>query len=142
VKKIIILVAILTIGFLSCKKEKAQSTVESETLSIENATMIVAGSLAFSSETNSGTVKVYKQRDGKYILTLENLNLKVSRPSFVIYLSQSEIVSPSSIKICSVGKLNGNISHALPAHIDFTVFKYLIIQTEHSDEFIASAELR
>ena len=141
-KKLIILLVILSTGILSCKKDKAQPSVDTENLAIENAKVIVAGNLSFSSETNCGTVKVYQQEDGKYLLALENLNLKVSRPSFVIYLSQSEIVSSSSIKIFSVGKLYGNILHALPANIDFTFFKYLIIQTEHSDEFIASAELR
>ena len=140
-KKLIILVVILTTGFLSCKKDKAQPAADTETLSIENATVIVAGSLAFSSETNSGMVKVYQQKDGKYLLALEKLNVKVSRPSFVIYLSPSETVSSSSIKICSVGKLYGNILHALPPNLDFTFFKYLIIQTEHSDEIIVSAEL-
>ena len=140
-KKLIILVVILSTGFLSCKKDKAQPAADTETLSIENATVIVAGSLGFSSETNSGMVKVYQQKDGKYLLALEKLNLKVNSQSFVIYLSPSEMVLPSSIKICSVGKLSGDILHALP-DIDFTIFKYLIIQTEHSDETIASAELK
>ena len=132
---------VLSTGFLSCKKDKAQPAADAETLSIENATVIVSGNLAFSSETSSGLVKVYQQQDGKYLLALENLRFKVSRPSFIIYLSQSEFVSTSSIKICSAGKLTVNILHALPSNIDLTVFRYLIIQTEHSDEIIASAEL-
>ena len=140
-KKLIIPLIILSTGFLSCKKDKAQPAVDTETVTIENATVILAGTLAYSSETNSGMVKVYQQKDGKYLLGLEKLNIKVSRPSFVIYLSPSETVSSSSIKIFSVGKLYGNIFHALPPNIDFTFFKYLIIQTEHSDETIVSAEL-
>ena len=132
---------ILSTGFLSCKKDKAQPAADMETLSIENATVIVAGSLGSSSETNSGMVKVYQQKEGKYLLALEKLNVKVSRPSFVIYLSPLETVSSSSIKIFSAGKLYGNILHALPPNLDFTFFKYLIIQTEHSDEIIVSAEL-
>ena len=103
--------------------------------------MIVAGSLVFSSETNSGLVKIYLQQDGKYLLALEKMNYKVSSTSFVINLSPSKAVSSSSIKICSVTNLYGNVFHALPANLDFTFFKYLIIQTEHSDEIIVSAEL-
>ena len=140
-KKLIIPLIILSTGFLSCNKDKAQPAVDTETVTIENATVILSGTLAYSSETNSGMVKVYQQKDGKYLLALEKLNLKVNSPSFVIYLSPSEMVLPSSIKICSFGKLNGDILHALP-DIDFTIFKYLIIQTEHSDENIASAELK
>ena len=140
-KKLIILVVILSTGFLSCEKDKAQAAHDAETLNTENATLIVSGSLAVSSETSTGLVKVYKQKNGKYLLVLENVKFKVSRPSFVIYLSQSELVSTSSIKICSVGKFSGDILHALPSNIDFTSFKYLIIQTEHSDEIIGSAEL-
>jgi len=131
---------ILSTGFLSCKKDKVQPAVDTETVTIENATVILKGTLTYSSETNSGMVKVYQQKDGKYLLALEKLNLKVNSQSFVIYLSPSEMVLPSSIKICSVGKLSGDILHALP-DIDFTIFKYLIIQTEQSDEIIASAEL-
>ena len=140
-KKLIIPLIILSTGFLSCKKDKVQPAVDTETVTIENATVILKGTLTYSSETNSGMVKVYQQKDGKYLLALEKLNLKVNSPSFVIYLSPSEMVLPSSIKICSVGKLSGDILHALP-DIDFTIFKYLIIQTEHSDETIASAELK
>jgi hypothetical protein len=141
VKKLIISLIILSTGFLSCKKDKAQPVVDTKTVTIENATVILAGNLAYSSETNSGIVKVYQQKDGKYLLALEKLNLKVNSPSFVIYLSSSEMVLPSSIKICSVGKLSVDILHSLPPDIDFTIFKYLVIQTEQSDEFIASAEL-
>ena len=119
----------------------APPAADAEILNIENATVIVSGNLALSSETNSGMAKVYKQKDGKFVLALEDLKFKVSRPSFVIYLSPSEIVTTSSIKICSVGKLSGDILHALPLNIDFTVFRYLIIQTEHSDEIIVSTEL-
>ena len=140
-KKLIIPLIILSTSFLACKKDKAQPAVDTETVTIENATVILAGTLAYSSETNSGMVKVYQQKDGKYLLVLENLKFKVSPPSFVIYLSQSEIVSTWSIKICSVGKLSGDIIHALPSNVDFTSFKYLIMQTEHSDEIIVSAEL-
>ena len=140
-KKLIIPLVVLSTGFLSCKKDKAQPAIDTETVTIENATTILAGTLAYSSEPNSGMVKVYQQKDGKYLLALEKLNLNVNSPSFVIYLSPSEMVLPSSIKICSVGKLSGDILHTLP-DIDFTIFKYLIIQTEHSDETIASAELK
>ena len=140
-KKLNIPLIILSTGFLSCKKDKVQPAVDTETVTIENATVILKGTLTYSSETNSGMVKVYQQKDGKYLLALEKLNLKVNSLSFVIYLSPSETVLRSSIKICSVGKLSGDILHALPPDIDFTIFKYLIIQTEHSDETIASAEL-
>ena len=139
-KKLIIPLIILSTGFLSCKKDKAQPSVDTKIVTIENATMILAGTLAYSSETHSGIVKVYQQKDGKYLLALEKLNFKVNSPSFVIYLSSSEMVLSSSIKICSVVKLSGDILHALP-DINFTIFKYLIIQTEQSDEIIASAEL-
>ena len=133
--------AILSAGFLSCKKDKVQPAVETETFTLENASVIVAGSLVFSSETNSGLVKIYLQQDGKYLLALEKMNYKVSSTSFVINLSPSKAVSSSSIKICSVTNLYGNVFHALPANLDFTFFKYLIIQTEPSEEIIASAEL-
>lgn len=141
-KKLLILVAFLSTAFLSCKKDKAQTGVETASLSVEDATLIVSGTLAFSSETSIGTVKVYKQKNGKYVLALENVNLKVSRPSYVIYLSPSETVSTSAIKICSVANLSGNLLHALPANADFSLLKYLVIQTEPSDEYIAIAELR
>ena len=141
-KKFIILLLVLSTGLLACKKDKVPPVVDTENLSTENATLIVSGTLVFSTETHSGTVKVYKQQNGKYMVALENLNLKVNQPSFVIYLSSSETVSTSAIKICSVDKLSGNIFHALPANIDFSLFRYLVIQTEPLDQTIATAELR
>jgi hypothetical protein len=139
--KRITLLAILSTGFFSCKKDNAQPDGETETLTTENASVIVAGNLVFSSETNTGLVKIYLQQNGKYLLALEKIDCKVSSTSFVVYLSPSNMTSSSSIKIFSGANLDGNIFHALPANLDLTFFKYLIIQAEHSEESIASAEL-
>ena len=140
-KKLIIVMAIFSTGFLSCKKDNAQPAAETETLTTENASVIVAGNLVFSSERNTGLVKIYLQQDGTYLLALEKIDCKVSSTSFVIYLSPSNTMSSSSIKIFSGANLDGNILHVLPANLDYTFFKYLIIQAEHSEESIATAEL-
>lgn len=140
-KKLIIVVAILSTGFLSCKKDKAQPAVATENVTLENATVIAAGNLSFASDANGGQVKIYRQQNGKYILALEQISGKAGNTSFVINLSSSKTVSPSSIKICSVPNLNGEVLHELPGNIDLTVFKYLIIQAEPSEEVIATAEL-
>jgi len=139
-KKLIILLAVLSMGFISCKKDKATPAGETENLSLENATVIAAGDLSFSSKTNIGSAKIYRQETGKYVLGLEKMNLNMG--ALFIFLSQSKTVSSSTaIKISSVINLYGDVFQALPSNIDFALYKYLIIQTEISEEIVASAEL-
>ena len=140
-KKLIILLAVLSTGFISCKKDKASPAGDTENLTLENATVIATGNLSFSSEKNTGLAKIYRQETGKYVLALEKMNLNVGASLF-IFLSQSKTVSSSTaIKISSVINLYGDVFQALPSNIDFASYKYLIIQTEISEEIVAIAEL-
>jgi hypothetical protein len=139
-KKLIILLTVLSISFISCKKYNVFTAGETENLSLENATVVMTGKLSYPSEISSGSVNIYRQSNGNYVLGLEQMNLNAGT-SFVVYLSTSTTVSSSSVKIFSVKNLNGNVFHILPNDIDFTAFKYLIIETEPSEEIVASAEL-
>ena len=140
-KKLIILLAVLPTTFISCKKDKATPAGDTENLALENATVIAAGNLSFPSKTNIGSVKIYRQETGKYVLGLEKMNLNMGASLF-IFLSQSKTVSSSTaLKISSVINLYGDVFQALPSNIDFALYKYLIIQTEISEEIVASAEL-
>ena len=93
-KKLIILLAALSTGFISCKKDKALPVSEMGNLAPENATVIATGNLSFPSKTNTGSVKIYRQETGKYILGLEKMNLNVGA-SLYIFLSHSKTVSSS-----------------------------------------------
>ena len=74
-KKLIILLTVLSTSFISCKKDKALSSLKTENITLENATVIMAGNLSFSSKMNTGagSVKVYRQNNGEYVLSLEFL---------------------------------------------------------------------
>jgi hypothetical protein len=139
-KKLIVLLAILSTGFFSCNKDNTLPVVETETSALENATVIAAGKLSFTSKTNTGSAIIYRQKNSQYILGLEKMNLNTGT-SLVIYLSSTTTVSSSSVKICSVENLYGDVFRPLPDHIDFSLFKYVIIQTEPWEEVVASAEL-
>ena len=140
-KKLIILLAILSTGLISCTKDNASPAGETNDLAVENAIVIATGNFSFSSEANTGSAKIYRQQTGKYVLGLEKMNLSMDAP-LSIFLSQSKTVSSSSaIKISSVINLYGDVFQALPSNIDFTLYKYLIIQTEISEEIVAIAEL-
>ena len=139
-KKLIILLSVLSISFFSCKKDKAVTTPETTNPSLENAAVIKSGTLSCFSETATGSVKIYRKTNGEYVLGLEKMNLDISA-SLVVYLSTSATVSSTAIKIYSVKNLYGNLFHNLPSNIDFTAFKYLIIQGELSEEIIGTAEL-
>jgi hypothetical protein len=139
-KKLIVLFTVLSTGFISCKKENGISAIKTDALSLENATVIMAGDLSSSSEENTGVANIYRQTNGKYVLGLEHMTLN-DNTSLIIYLASSKTGSSSSIEIFSAINLYGNVFHILPNNIDFTVFKYLIIQAEHSEEIVASAEL-
>jgi hypothetical protein len=140
-KKLILLFAVLSISFISCKKDKALTDTEITGSTLENATVIKTGNFSSRSDAGSGSVKIYLKSNGEYVLGLEQMDIDVSA-SLVVYLSTSATVSSSAIKIYSVKNLNGNVFHSLPNNIDFTAFKYLIIETELSEEIIGSAELR
>jgi hypothetical protein len=139
-KKLIILLSVLSISFFSCKKDKAVTPPETTSLSLENAAVIKSGTLSWFSETATGSVKIYRKTNGEYVLGLEKMNLDITA-SLVVYLSTSATVSSTAIKIYSVKNLYGNLFYNLPNNIDFTAFKYLIIQSELSEEIIGAAEL-
>jgi len=139
-KKLIVLLAILSIGFVSCTKDSTSCRSQTKNLALENATVIAAGELSSPSKTNSGLAKLYLQKNGKYVLGLEKMKLNVGVSMF-IYLSPSKTVSPQALKIFSVNNLSGDVFQVLPPGIDVALLKYLIIQTELSEEIIATAEL-
>lgn len=140
-KKLIILLAILSASLICCKKENASPAGQKDNLLLENASVIATGNFSFSSGGNAGSAKIYRQQTGKYVLELENMSFNVDA-SVSIFLSQSK-TGPFSgaIKISSVINLNGNIFKPLPSGIDLTLYKYLIIETEVSEKVVGSAEL-
>ena len=139
-KKLIILLTVLSISFIACKKDKALPAAETENLSLQNATVVMSGNLSYPSEMGSGSAKIYRRSNGEYVLGLEQMNLNTGT-SLVVYLATSTTVSSTSVKIYSVKNLSGNVFHILPNNIDFTVYKYLIIQTELSEGIVAIAKL-
>ena len=139
-KKLILLLTILSIGFVSCKKDSISCAGSTKNMALENATLISTGNLSFLSKTKSGLVKVYLQKNGKYLLGLEKMNFNPGISSN-IYFSPLKTVSAQAIKIFSVNSLYGDVFHVLPPDMDFSLFKYLIIQTELTEEILASAEL-
>jgi len=139
-KKLIVLLAILSIGFVSCTKDSTSCRSQTKNLALETATVIAAGELSSPSKMNSGLAKLYLQKNGKYVLGLEKMKLNVGVSMF-IYLSPSKTVSPQALKIFSVNNLVGDVFQVLPPGIDAALLKYLIIQTELSEEIIATAEL-
>ena len=139
-KKLLLLLVIFSISFVSCKKDNIVCSRKTENLALENATLIVSGNLSFLSKTNTGIAKIYLQKNGKYLLGLEKMNFTPGVSSF-IYLSPSKTLSPEAMKIFSVNNLQGDVFHVLPSGIDISFFKYLIIQTELAEEIVASADL-
>ena len=74
-KKLIFLLAFLPLGFLNCKKEKAGTIVREKNINLENAAVIVAGNLSFVLKSNTGTVRIYRQQNGRHVLGLEEMKL-------------------------------------------------------------------
>lgn len=124
----------------SCKKDSASSSVVDANSPAQNATLVASGNLSFPFKNNSGTASVYKQQTGNYQLAVEGANLSLGR-SLVIYLSATPNVSPSSIKICSIRSLAEDLYRDLPSGLDFTLFKYVVILVEPSEEIVGSAIL-
>lgn len=139
-KKLIVLLAMLSTGFVSCEKADDCSAVAPENLWVQDATTVATGAVVSTLKLGTGLAKVYRQKSGSYVLGLENMNLAAGR-SLVIFLSGSKALSAPAQKIFSAASLNGNVFHLLPQGIDLRVFKHLIILSEPTEEMVASAKL-
>lgn len=124
----------------ACSKETADTSEPSQETSIAHATMIASGPMIYASKTSGGSVAIYRQPNGKHLLKLEGVHLAAAL-GLVIYLSPNKTLVAGSVKVCSVAQLDGTALYELASGFDFSILKYLVIQTEPWEETVATATL-
>ncbi|MEP6728349.1 MAG: hypothetical protein ABJC98_21170 [Bacteroidota bacterium] len=139
-KNFLLFLLLSAIIFSSCKKDNAVYAV-ADPNSLDGATIISTGKISFSDERyDEGLVKIYIRKDGVPVLALEQMNYQ-SLFDTNVYLSSTQELATTSIKIFSAKKLHGNIYHPLSSGINAPALKYLIIQGDTDAGAVASAIL-
>lgn len=144
-KKIIFF--LLTAAFLlSCKKDNLTSTTSPiDKIMLDGAVVISKGNLAFSAadvsgKTASGTAVIYRQKNSRYVLALEDMNYKTVF-DMGVYLSSTEAFSAGSLKLLSVKDFDQNLYFELPAGVYTDAYKYIIIKKMAAADPVATAIL-
>ncbi|MEO5889022.1 MAG: hypothetical protein ABIQ31_02160 [Ferruginibacter sp.] len=140
-KKYTILLLLIIGGLVSCKKQQAQDANPVEKISIDDATLVSKGSLTSTSLKLTGVAKIYLQKNGKYILALEQIKMN-SNSDLSVYFSYAPSLSSTSIKLFSFKKIDGQMYYELPAGVAGTSFPFLLIQGDISQLPDGIAELK
>ncbi|RPD49188.1 hypothetical protein [Paracnuella aquatica] len=135
-----LLLSIIALMATACTKETADISEPSQETSIAHATVVASGPMIYSSKTSGGSVAIYRQPNSKHLLKLEGVHLAAEH-GLVIYLSPEKTLGAGSVKICSVAQLDGTALYELLTGFDFSLLKYLVIQTEPWEETVATATL-
>ncbi|MEO5681813.1 MAG: hypothetical protein ABIQ88_04180 [Chitinophagaceae bacterium] len=141
-KNFLLLVVLSVTVFAACKKTVADPVATDPiVLSVDGATVTRSGQLVFSSKDEAGgSVTIYKQKNGRYILGLEQMSFS-SPFDMNVYLSATPGLTTASIKLFSAKNFTGNMYYALPAGINIDAFKYFMLQNDTAEQPAASAML-
>ena len=139
-KFLLLLLSFSALLIFSCKKDNTPY-IASDPNSLEDATVVSAGKLSFSDERyDEGLAKIYRKKDGRFVLGLEQMNYESTFDTDV-YLSSTPLLTTTSIKIFSAKKLHVNIYNPLSSGTDIPASKYVIIQRDRDAAPVATATL-
>jgi hypothetical protein len=139
-KNIFIVLAVVLIGFTSCKKEATATERLDERLDTSNASTKGMGSFINGPYgTVSGQAKIFV-KDEVYTLQLTNMNIS-NGPDLHVYLSKEQ----QPVNFIDLGKLKstmGNQVYSIPGKPDFTVYKYALVHCQQYNHLFGSAILQ
>jgi hypothetical protein len=128
--------------FVSCKKDNQSYIVATDPNSLDKATVINKGTIAFSDDRYAeGVAKIFLRKDGIYVLGLEQMNYQ-SLFDTNVYLSNTLQLTTASIKVFSAKKLHGDVYYPMSSDPNIPAFKYLLIQSDTDTDPVASATLK
>lgn len=137
-KKLLALLAVMSVGLFSCTKDSVRRDCNAEEETATDAVAIYTGTFQFFAKSGTGKATVYRKAAGALTLGLEGMSLS-NNTRFKIMAAASE--KGTGVKLFSIARLNGTVFYDLPAQFDLSLYKYILIQTEPSEEVVASAEL-
>ena len=140
-KKFLSLLLLTATLFASCKKENTIAA-DAESNSLANASIVRMGNVVYTDHGADGSKAIiYKRMDNIYVLKLQDMDF-TSPFDTIVYLSDTDKLTSTSLKILSALSLEGDVYYTLPQRIDIAPYKFLIIQTIKESSPTATAKLQ
>ena len=122
-KKIIRLLPLCLLSFVSCKKDKAPAVIN-DPLPV-SVTTIASGNFISSVHNTSGTVKIVRDAANKVFLVFENFRTD-NGPDLRVWLSPNNSGNPYQ-ELGLLKAASGNFSYELDASINYTANNRVLI---------------
>lgn len=139
-KKVFIPFVVISLLFISCKKEKATPVIKFNEMTDTSAVLKYSGNFINGPYgTVSGKAKIYLQK-GIYKLVLDTVNIS-NGPDLHVYLSKE--VQP--VNFIDLGKLKstiGNQVYSIIGSPDFVQYKYALIHCQQYNHLFGTAVLQ
>lgn len=140
-KKYALLLVAALVMVLSCKKEASTTDcLPVDEVVLDGAVTLKAGNFNFAAGESPGIAKIYLQKNGRYVLGLEQMDI-AGNTDFVVYLSPTFSLSHTSLKLFSARTIIGNRYYMLPPNFVIDGFSFVLMQDDHREAAFANAEL-
>ena len=115
----------------SCKKAEQYFDRDEEGILTGTAVVVKQGKLLSTlvPKLNNGVVKLYLRQDGKYVVALEQINL-YNTNDLAAYFSTGPSLPNLALKLFSFKNIPGNLYYEIPAGIDISAAKFLLLQDD------------
>jgi Electron transfer DM13 len=138
-KKIIIALFALTCLVSACKKEQQPANDTPPITLLATDTVVYSGTFANGAHTTTGTARTIKSAGGKRFLILDNLQSDAG-PDLRVFLA-TDRANSSGTEVSATVK-NGNARIEIPAAVNGSTQKYVLIWCQQYSVLFGSAELK
>ena len=117
----------------------ANTTTENRTTDFSGQKLLLEGKFANGAHPTSGTAKIYEAKDGKRTLVFESLKSDAG-PDLRIYIANDKAVT-NFVELSNKVE-NGNKMHEIPAKVDLSKQKFVLIWCKQFSVLFGHAELK
>jgi hypothetical protein len=117
----------------------SNNSTENMSATFSSQKLLLQGKFANDSHPTSGTAKIYEAKDGKRTLVFENLKSDAG-PDLRIYIANDKAVT-NFVELSNKVE-NGNKSYDIPAKVDLTKQKFVLIWCKQFSVLFGHAELK
>ena len=98
------------------------------------------GGFVFPSSKFEGVGKMYQQKNGRYVIGLEQMSV-TDNTDMQVYLSKTSNLSEASFKLFSTRSIYGDKYYLLPSTFSIDDFSYILIMDDRREDAIGTAAL-
>ncbi|TKK68834.1 hypothetical protein FC093_09055 [Ilyomonas limi] len=140
-KSYVFILLCISFVILSCRKESLKNCTRAiDTISLTDALVLKQGKFVFGTSKFGGLGKIYQQKNGRYVVGLEQMNI-TDNTDMQVYLSKTSGLSESSFKLFSTRSVYGNKYYLLPLNFSITGLDYILIMDDRRENAIGTAAL-